>query len=146
MHNLFFTTALAALLTAFTGNRTTTDRASDRIDTITSSINDKWKLVMIYSKTGNIDVTGKNSFIRFDSVKGSAAGKGGCNSFGSTLSISGSSMQITGLFSTKMYCQDVQPVENSFFSQLQTVTRYTIDGNKLLLYAQDELVLELEKE
>lgn len=106
----------------------------------------KWNLVKIYEAESAVGVTGKNTFIRFDLQKGAAGGKGGCNSFGSTLQVNGNTIHISDIFSTKMYCEGIQATENNFFRQLEAATSYEIKGKTLLLYAEKKVVLEFEAE
>lgn len=105
----------------------------------------KWMLKKIHSSSGTEDVITK-AFIRFNEKKKSAGGKGGCNSFGSTLSVNKDAISITEIISTKMYCEGIQPSEDSFFKQLEKVTRFKIKDKALLLYHDKKLLLEFETE
>lgn len=106
----------------------------------------KWMLAKLYKDGTVMAVVNKKAFIRFDQVKGSAGGNGSCNSFGSTLSVTGNQLSITQLFSTKMYCEEVQGTENGFFDLLGKANRYDIKGDNLLLYHDKDVLLEFEKE
>ena len=106
-----------------------------------SLFNTKWALKKIHNPTGTEDVTGK-AFIKFDEEKKSAGGNGSCNSFGSSLSIEGNTVQFKNIFSTKMYCEEVQQTENSFLNKLNEVNRFEIKGNVLSLYHDKKLLLE----
>ena len=101
----------------------------------------KWLLKKIYTGD-NIENVQTKAFIKFDKEKSSAGGNGSCNSFGSTASISGSDISFKNLFSTKMYCEEVQKTENSFFGSLEKVNRFDIKGKTLLLYHDKEILLE----
>ena len=46
------------------------------------------------------------------------------------------------IFSTKMYCEQVQQIENKFLGSLEKVTRYEIKDKSLFLYKDKELLLE----
>jgi heat shock protein HslJ len=100
----------------------------------------KWSLKNIYDSLDSHQVNTK-AFIRFDKIKQSAGGNGSCNSFGSNATVSPGKVSFKGIFSTKMYCEAVQDIENSFFRNLEKVNRFEIkkdslylfDGNKLLL-------------
>ena len=105
----------------------------------------KWSLKKIH-ENGNGEVVNTKAFIRFDKEKNSAGGNGSCNSFGSTASVSGSEVSFKNIFSTKMYCEQVQQVESKYLSHLGKVTRYEIKDKKLLLYADKELMLEFVSE
>jgi heat shock protein HslJ len=101
----------------------------------------KWSLKKIYTGSGSEEVNTK-AFIRFDQAKGSAGGNGSCNSFGSTVTVSGNTLSFKNIFSTKMYCEGVQQTENAFFSNLEKANSYEIDGKTLKLFNDKELILE----
>ena len=105
----------------------------------------KWTLKRIHLNTGVEGVTGK-AFIKFDEEKKSAGGNGSCNSFGSTLDVTGNNLHLTNIFSTKMYCEGVQLTEDAFLKYLGQVTRYDIKGKLLSLYKDKELLLEFAEE
>jgi heat shock protein HslJ len=44
-----------------------------------------------------------------------------------------------------MYCDEVQSTENYFFTFLQKVNRYEVNGNSLLLFNDKNPLLEFEK-
>src|SRR5512138_1036615 len=77
----------------------------------------KWSLKKIY-ENGKKQTISTKAFIRFDKIKGSAGGNGSCNRFGSTASVSGNEVNFKNIFSTKMYCEQVQQIENKYFGKL----------------------------
>ena len=109
----------------------------------TALYNTKWSLIKIHGN-GNEEIVNTKAFIRFDKEKGSAGGNSSCNNFGSSATINGNEVSFKNIFSTKMYCDAVQSIEDDFFAQLQKVTRYEIKGNTLLLFAGDNLLLDFE--
>ena len=112
----------------------------------TSSLyNTKWSLKKIHTETGTEEVLTK-AFIKFNQEKKSAGGNGSCNTFGSTISVAGDKISITDIFSTQMYCEGVQPTEDAFFKQLGIVTRFEVKNKTLLLYRNQEVLLEFEGE
>jgi heat shock protein HslJ len=104
----------------------------------------KWTLTRIFNSDSVMQVSGTKAFIRFNSSEGRINGNGSCNSFGGKLSVDGNSLKAGNIFSTKMYCNEVQAIENEFFSQLQKVTRYALNEKKLTLFNGDAAVLEFE--
>lgn len=58
------------------------------------------------------------------------------------MSVEGNSLKLGNIFSTKMYCNELQATENEFFSRLQKVTGFTINEKKLTLFNGDDAVLE----
>ena len=74
--------------------------------------------------------------------KGVLGGNGSCNSFGSSSTINGNEISFKNVFSTKMYCEQVQQIENKLLGSLEKVTRYEIKDKSLFLYKDKELLLE----
>ena len=103
--------------------------------------NTKWSLKKIHDN-GNEESVNTKAFIRFDKEKVSAGGNGSCNNFGSSATINGNNVSFKNVFSTKMYCEQVQQVENKFLGSLEKVTRYDIKDKSLFLYSDKNLLLE----
>ena len=104
----------------------------------------KWRLTRIYHTDSFLQVSNTKAYIHFNTSEGRVNGNGSCNSFGGKATINGNSLRFDNIFSTKMYCTEVQKIEDQFFRQLQLVTGYELEGNKLLLLAGDILVLEFD--
>ena len=115
--------------------------AKEIMKSSTPLYNTKWSLKKIYEGDKEEAVNTK-AFIRFDKEKGNAGGNGSCNSFGSTATISCNELSFKNIFSTKMYCEQAQQIENKFLGKLGKVTRYEIKDKSLFLYRDKELLLE----
>lgn len=120
-------------------------QSADMNESATSLYNTKWLLKKM-NKDGNVQDVNTQAFIRFDKEKNSGGGNGSCNSFGSTTKIEGNTISFSNIFSTKMYCQDVQSVEDSYFGLLEKVTRFEINNNTLKLFQGNTVVLEFVSE
>jgi heat shock protein HslJ len=81
---------------------------------LSSLYDTKWELKKIQIADSVDVVTGK-AFIKFSQEKKSAGGNGGCNAFGSSIRVSGNTVSFKDIFSTKMYCEGVQQMEDDFF-------------------------------
>jgi len=46
------------------------------------------------------------------------------------------------IFSTKMYCEGVQQIEDAFFKQLKNINRFEMKNKVLLLYDDKVVLLE----
>lgn len=103
----------------------------------------KWSLKKIHTAAGTEEVNSK-AFIKFDEEKKRAGGNGSCNIFGGSLIVLNDSINISHIFSTKMYCEGVQKTEDAFLEQLEKVNRFSIKGSVLLLYHDKEVLLEFE--
>ena len=126
--------AITAFFIVFTSFRSDTTVKPDLY-------NSKWQLKAIHDKEG-VAYIYTNAFIRFDETQKRVSGNGSCNSFGGSVNINDNSLQISHLFSTKMYCEAVQSIESDFFAALSKVTRFEIKDNSLLMYQGDMLLLE----
>jgi heat shock protein HslJ len=128
----FISAGAFMLSSAFVMKNEKTRQASSLYDT-------KWELKKIHN-AGNVEEITGNAFIKFNQEKKSAGGNGGCNAFGSTITVSGNMISFKDNFSTKMYCEGIQPTEDAFFKQLEKVNRFEIKDKSLVLY-QDKMVL-----
>ena len=104
-----------------------------------------WYLQKIYQPGGNMEIKKPMAYISFDAAKKTASGNGGCNRFGSNCRLEGKKISIREMFSTEMYCVDYQSQEDLYFRKLQDVNRYEVKDGKLLLYRDNELLLEFGK-
>ena len=119
--------------------------AKETMKTTTPLFDTKWSLKKIYSD-GKEETVSTKAFIRFDKEKGSAGGNGSCNSFGSNATINGNEVSFKNIFSTKMYCEQVQQIENNFLAGLQKINRFEIKDKTLFLYQDKEIMLEFISE
>ncbi len=101
----------------------------------------KWILQSVHDGQHDFTPAGSSAFIRLDAVKNSAGGKGGCNSFGSTVKVEGDKISFSELFSTKMFCEGIQQIEDAYFNALSKATRYHISGDKLVIFQDGQEVL-----
>jgi len=134
----FISAGAFIFFSAFVMKKQNTTQVSSLYDT-------KWNLKKIHINDSVETVTNK-AFIKFNEEKKSAGGNGGCNSFGSSITVSGNTVIFKDIFSTKMYCEVVQQTEDAFFKQLEKANRFTVKNKALLLYKDKELLLEFESE
>ena len=145
MQNFLYSIAILVMTMSCKAPQSATDTFQENQKIVESIDSIKWRLVKIYTDSHTISVSTK-AFIRMDKSKGSAGGNGSCNSFGSTMKLEGNAISFTNIFSTKIYCDEVQSIENAFLGHLQKVTRYEIKGKTLSLFNGDRLLLEFEKD
>ncbi len=105
----------------------------------------KWSLNRIHTENGIEDVQTK-AFIKFDKEKQSAGGNGSCNNFGSDFILNKNKISFKNIFSTKMYCDGVQQIEDTFFKELEKINRYEVKDKTLFLFDGKDLRLEFESE
>jgi heat shock protein HslJ len=85
--------------------------------------------------------------IRFSADSGRATGSGGCNSYGGTATITGQSMRISRVISTKRACIDpsTNAQESRFFVALESVDRFHISADTLQLYRGSGVALRFAR-
>ncbi|MBN8687147.1 MAG: META domain-containing protein [Chitinophagales bacterium] len=103
----------------------------------------KWVLNSIHDRNVT-EYIYTRAFLQFDDDTKRVSGNGSCNSFGGTMDVSEEAIQFGNLFSTKMYCADVQDIETLFLKQLGKVNRYEIKGTNLKLFKDDTLLLSFK--
>ena len=130
----FLSAGILILLSACAGSNKATTPSTPLYET-------KWLL----KKIKNEEVATK-AFIKFNELKKSAGGNGSCNTFGSTTTINSNELSFKNIFSTKMYCEEVQKTENDYLSHLGKANKFEIKGNTLLLYNDKDLLLEFTAE
>lgn len=80
---------------------------------------------------------GFTAYLNF-SQDGKVTGSGGCNRFfGDFTNTTPGQVKFGALGSTKMYCQDRMEIENGLFNALDKVSRYRVDGTRLMLESDD---------
>lgn len=100
----------------------------------------EWRLKKIEGEAINIETP----FIKFDEGKNSLGGNGGCNVFGGSMEKNGKNLKFSQVFSTKMYCEGTQKIEDQYLSKLEKIDSYEIKNNKLFLKSNDKVLLEFE--
>jgi putative lipoprotein len=82
-----------------------------------------------------------NSFVwdadaRFEG--GTVSGKSGCNQYNAAYTLSGSSLTVGEIASTKMLCdQYAMDAEQAYLAALKQSATYTAEGGKLTIYNKD---------
>ncbi len=69
------------------------------------------------------------------------SGTGGCNRFNGPISIEDDAVQIGPIAATKMMCEGKSEVEGQYFSALEAARSFVVDGETLVLKAEDGHVL-----
>jgi len=105
----------------------------------------KWMLRKIHTDSGVHELVTK-AFIKFNMETKSAGGKGSCNVFGSSFTINNNTLSFKNMFSTKMYCEGVQQIEDAFLKQLESVNKFEVKDKSLVLYDREKVLLEFQSE
>lgn len=132
----FLSAGLFVLASAFTIKQASPSQDSPLYQT-------KWILKKMTTASGMEAVVVPVS-LRMHQEKKSAGGNGGCNTYGSTLSVNGSRISFSEIFSTKMFCEGAQATEDRYFALLGKVNHFVVRGNQLLLYDNQTLLLQFE--
>ena len=84
----------------------------------------------------------RDAYINFEVTEKRFTGNGGCNQISGNYSLDKNSIRFGDVISTKMSCEDVA-FENSFLSTLNSVDRYEVRGNDLVLKRKKNALLVL---
>src|SRR5215212_2768421 len=84
----------------------------------------------------------RDAYINFDVNEKRFSGNGGCNQFSGNYTLDKNNIHFGEVISTKMSCDDIA-FENSFLSTLNSIDRYEVRGNDLLLKRKKEVLLVL---
>jgi heat shock protein HslJ len=79
--------------------------------------------------------------LTFDYTTDKVSGTGGCNRFGGPISIEDDAVQIGPLASTKMMCEGKSEIEAQYFTALEAARSFVVEGDSLMLKADDGHVL-----
>lgn len=98
-----------------------------------------WNLDSYVNSAGTLVRMLPNTKVTFQFQDGKVSGSAGCNSYSGTCNINGSSITIGPLAVTEMYCTDpgVMEQEGDYLAALNSVVRYRIEGETLVLINAD---------
>lgn len=104
----------------------------------------KWVLKRIGDR--EIELGSDVPFLNFDAEKGSAGGNTGCNVFGGNYAADGTSITFSQLISTMRACEadERMSIERGFMDGLRNAKHFEIKGDRLLIRAGNETILEFE--
>ena len=71
-------------------------------------------------------------------------GFAGCNSFNASYKQQANRLNVAGIASTQKYCSDSNDVEQQFTSSLQSADRAEVNGDKLQLFKDNNLLIEFK--
>lgn len=102
--------------------------------------NTAWELVAV---NGNVIEEQTIPSLYFED--GTLKGQGFCNSYSAEYQLNGDAITITPVVATEMACEDVilNIVEREYFTTLNAVTRYAVEGNELRLFDLNGVVVVL---
>ncbi len=131
--SLLFVLVLVACKTAKTGTKAET------------SLDGNWQLNYISGSRIAFDglYPDKKPEITFDTKTNMVSGHSSCNNFRSNYTISNKTIHFDNPFGTLMACPGQG--EQSFYTMLKKVNRYTISENKLLFFIDDVVMMRFEK-
>jgi heat shock protein HslJ len=79
--------------------------------------------------------------LTLDYTTDKVSGTGGCNRFNGPITIEDDAVQIGPLVSTRMMCEGKGETESEYFAALEAARSFVLDGDMLVLKAQDGRVL-----
>ena len=123
--------ALTLAVAAFLAAPAFADGAKAADDLIGTS----WQLTELGGAPTSAKITSTANF----SADG-VGGNGGCNTYGGTLTVTPTGIDITEIMSTMMACDGLAQ-EQAFFAALEATTNYRIEDGTLLLTGPDDVTL-----
>ena len=112
------------------GIKNYTPGACGDVKTAASPENSNWKLKTIKASS-NIRQVPENIEITLQLQNGKAEGRGGCNRYSSTYNLSGNTLTLSDIMSTKMYCEPGSQWESDYFQALEKSQSWTISDKTL---------------
>ncbi|MFZ1320944.1 MAG: DUF4377 domain-containing protein [Ignavibacteria bacterium] len=82
-------------------------------------------------------------YIYFDLDENRVNGRDGCNSINGKIKIDSGKIKFLPMMTTKMMCENVN-VFSSFHKNINKVNNFKTDGDKLLFFTDEELLMEFE--
>lgn len=118
---------------------TTSDGQQITFSATPALIGTQWQLVSYGMGDAPTPVIDGSSVTLTLNGKGQALGNGGCNSYSAAATLDGDTLTLSNVAGTKMACADaaVTQQESAFFTALASVTRYTLSGDTLTLWTDD---------
>lgn len=106
--------------------------------------NQRWILVEMKEVPVQLSGTNRDAYLQFTPGDKHFSGNGGCNHISGNYTLEKKNeISFGDVISTKMSCPDLA-FEESFISTLGKVTRFTMNGNQILLKRGNEVLLILE--
>jgi len=131
---LFFGLMASFLSSCASSNKTTANPPKTAAATQVSLPGTEW---MLTDLAGTPALPGGKATLAFPEA-GRVAGNGSCNRFTGSVVISGDTLKMGPLASTRMACVDidVSKQEDAYFKALNAATRYAYQDPYLLIYAE----------
>ena len=103
----------------------------------------KWIMTSFHGKSpAEAGFKQRTPYVFIDKEKGSISGNSGCNSFSGSAEVSGNKIKAGRIAATKAYCMGVP--EHEFFTDLDQMDSYKIEGNKLSFIKEGKVIMEFE--
>lgn len=103
-----------------------------------------WKLLELDGEAVTSPEGMREAHVILASSESRAHGFAGCNNFFGGYQIDGDKLTFSAMGSTMMACPEGMDTEQAFLGALGQTTRYTISGQFLQIYADDQLLARLE--
>ena len=104
--------------------------------------NQRWVLVEMKGVPVQLSGGRRDAFINFEATEKRFNGNGGCNQISGNYILDKNEIQFHDVISTKMACNDIE-FENVFLSTLNSIDRYEVKGDDILLKRNREVLLVL---
>jgi len=102
----------------------------------------RWVLVEMKGVPVQLSGGRRDAYINFEVAEKRFTGNGGCNHISGNYTLDKNEISFGEVISTKMACPDIE-FENTFLSTLNSITRYEVKGDDLILKRNRDVLLVL---
>ncbi|MFT3885425.1 MAG: META domain-containing protein [Flavobacteriales bacterium] len=121
------------------------EKCADNKTAMTSLGNTRWDLRSLAGKAIELPAERRTPYLTLNTDSSEVSGFGGCNTLRGGIKLHGTALSFDQVMSTKMYCENVQPIENGLLDALHKTTGYKLDGNTLTLLGGSQELATLVK-
>ena len=108
------------------------NRKAMEVKSTAEGLNGKWMLAKLYGNPINRMVVVPT--LTINTAENTVGGNGGCNSYGGDIEgLTDNTIELSEIISTLMLC-DNENIEASYFTALNNISTYKVDGNELYFY------------
>jgi heat shock protein HslJ/uncharacterized lipoprotein NlpE involved in copper resistance len=104
-----------------------------------------WKLVSLFGRGIDAPDSRRAAHLVFDPGRKRVQGSSGCNRLNGRYALDGEQLRFSEMATTRVGCPGGGELEKKFLDALGQVTRFAVEGNRLVLYAGPNAVAELRE-
>ncbi len=107
--------------------------------------NIRWQLVKLNGRGVEARDSEREPYLRLDRATGGIGMSVGCNNIGGEYQLRGRQLKIEPGPMTRMFCEDLNQLEQEYIEAAGQVTGWRVERGRLLLLAGEKVVMELTR-